>query len=198
MRGKCLVKRYEGHGFIRNGIEMPHNAVYGTTPDGIKWMCVDLNLYPDGKSIDVLIYNKRVDRWRMKRLDSGSIYDVLIKYLTDNDLFGTDVKYSYRLRNTFQSTCPTGKKTKAVGLKQANRLYGQRGDGAGVTDKGFTRGYTWGGANMTPTAGTVGKSYPNRDAYVMSMVASAPYRAGNKKDGLSEYSKSVTKYGMNC
>ncbi|RKJ49344.1 hypothetical protein D7Y05_09380 [bacterium 1XD42-54] len=111
MDGKCIVNQVKGYGSMRFGMEMPKNAVYGTYR-GVPWMCIDLNFYPDGKSIDVLVYRRKSERWRRERLDSGPIYEILTQYIAENGLLGRPVKYALRLRGTFQANGPAGRKRK--------------------------------------------------------------------------------------
>lgn len=130
MAEKCIVNHSKRYGSMRFGMELPVNAVYGTYK-GIPWMCVDLNFYRDGKSIDVLFYHRKAEKWKRERLDCGAVYQILTKYMEEHDLVGAEVRYAYRLNGSFQASCPTGKKQKATSLKAANNRHWERGDGFG-------------------------------------------------------------------
>ncbi len=109
-KDRNFIKQSLQYGIKMHGKEIPVNAIYGQR-DGIPWVCTDLNFYPDGKSIDVFLYDKKKERWKETRLDSGLIYRELVGYLTRNNLFGVECKWSTRYKGTFQKEPPvyTGK-----------------------------------------------------------------------------------------
>lgn len=192
-KNRNFVKQALQYGVYKYGLEVPVNAVYGQR-SGVAWVCSDLNFYPDGKSIDVFLYDSKKSRWTETRLDCGLIYNDLVSYLSAHDLFGVDCKWSIKYKGTFQKGCPTGKKSKNVGLKQANNSYYDRGSKGGkfweTSDKtGLLVSYTVGTRRT--------KEYPDRNAYRNQQVASTP-EVHNNKERLSPFSPSVPKFGAYC
>ena len=158
-RRKTVVNHARRPGMIRYGMEIPMGAVYGTltiqndkTQPKVElpWVCIDPNFYPDGRSIDILVYNARLEKWIMKCYSCGKIYSVLVKYMEENNLVGTQPKYALRYNGTFQKYSPTGKKQKGTALKEANKIHWKRGDKPGVRLGYNGAPYTTNGAFGTP------------------------------------------------
>lgn len=71
---KKVITVCKGYGIVRYGMTLPIGAVYGTTKtEKIPWVCVDPNFYPDGKSIDILIYDNRKERRIREKLSKVTV-----------------------------------------------------------------------------------------------------------------------------
>ena len=158
-RRKTEVNHARRPGMVRYGMEIPMGAIYGTLTvqndktqpkTEIPWVCIDLNFYPDGKSIDVLVYNAKLHRWVEQCRSYGKIYSTLVKYMEQNNLLGTQTKYALRYAGTFQKSSPTGKKQKGTALKEANKMHWKRGDKPGVRLGYNGAPYTTNGTFGTP------------------------------------------------